>query len=85
MIGTSSGVFAVSAVNGVSGLIEGDVRQFLVQCAGVAICSVYSFVVTYAMLKVINIFTPVRVPEEVERTGLDVALHGETAYEFGVP
>jgi ammonia channel protein AmtB len=37
------------------------------------------------MLKVINVFTPVRVPEEVERIGLDVALHGETAYEFGTP
>ena len=86
MIGTIlCGVFAVSSVNGVSGLIEGNVQQFLVQCAGVLICGVYSFVVTYAMLKVINIFTPVRVPEEVERTGLDVALHGETAYEFGVP
>ncbi len=86
MIGTIlCGAFAASAVNGVSGLIEGNVRQFLVQCAGVAICGVYSFVVTYVMLKVINVFTPVRVPEEVERTGLDVALHGETAYEFGTP
>ncbi len=79
------GVFAASAVNGVSGLIEGNVKQFLVQCAGVAICGVYSFVVTYVMLKVIDVFTPIRVPEEVERTGLDVALHGETAYQFGAP
>lgn len=77
------GVFAVAAVNGVSGLIEGNMKQFLVQCAGVAICGGYSFVVTYLMLKIINFFTPVRVPEEAEQLGLDIALHGETAYEFG--
>jgi Amt family ammonium transporter len=73
----------VSTVNGISGLIEGNARQFLVQCAGVLICGAYSFAVTYVMLKVINVFTPVRVPEEAEQIGLDVVLHGETAYEFG--
>ena len=48
-----------------------------------AICAVYSFVVTLVMLKVINVFTPVRVPDEVETKGLDKALHGETAYDLG--
>lgn len=77
-----TGVFAVASVNKVSGLIEGDSTQFAVQVAGVAIASVYSFVVTYAALKVINLFTPVRVADEVERKGLDESLHGESAYDL---
>jgi Amt family ammonium transporter len=77
------GIFAAKSVNGISGLIEGDVRQFGVQCAGVAICAVYSFIVTLGMLKIINVFTPVRVPDAVETKGLDKELHGETAYDLG--
>ncbi len=77
-----TGVFAVAAVNKVSGLIEGDTTQFLVQVVAVAIASVYSFGVTYGGLKLINLFTPVRVPDEVEQKGLDEALHGENAYDL---
>jgi ammonium transporter, Amt family len=78
-----TGVFAVSAVNKVSGLIEGDTTQFLVQVVAVAIAGVYSFGVTYGGLKLINLFTPVRVADEVEYKGLDEALHGESAYDLG--
>jgi Amt family ammonium transporter len=77
-----TGVFAVAAVNKVSGLIEGDTQQFIVQVVAVLICTIYSFVVTYLGLKLINKFTPVRVPDAVEERGLDVALHGETAYDL---
>jgi Amt family ammonium transporter len=77
-----TGVFAVAAVNKVSGLIEGDTRQFMVQVVAVTICTIYSFVVTYFGLKLINMFTPVRVADAVEERGLDVALHGETAYDL---
>jgi Amt family ammonium transporter len=76
-----TGVFAVAAVNKVSGLIEGDTTQFLVQVVAVTIASVYSFAVTYGALKLINLFTPVRVADTVEDKGLDEALHGETAYD----
>jgi Amt family ammonium transporter len=77
-----TGVFAAAAVNKVSGLIEGDTTQFLVQVVAVGIAAAYSFAVTYAGLKVINAFTPVRVPDEVESKGLDEGLHGETAYDL---
>jgi ammonium transporter, Amt family len=77
-----TGVFAVAAVNKVSGLVEGDTTQFLVQVVAVAIASVYSFGVTYGGLKLINVFTPVRVPDDVEHQGLDAALHGESAYDL---
>ncbi len=76
------GVFASSAVNGVSGLIEGNVHQFLIQFAAVVITSVYSFVVTFVILKVVNHFDPVRVSDEVESKGLDATIHGEMAYDF---
>jgi Amt family ammonium transporter len=79
-----TGVLAVKAVNGTSGLIEGNTHQFVWQCITVALTATYSFAVTYGALKVINIFTPVRVSEDVEEAGLDEALHGEKAYEFGV-
>lgn len=76
------GVFAVKSVNGVGGLLSGDVHQFLVQVAAVAIASIYAFIVTYLILKVINIFVPVRVSPQDEKEGLDAAIHKEVAYHI---
>ena len=76
------GVFAESVVNGTSGLVQGNVHQFLIQVFGVVFTGVYAFGVTYLILKVINIFDSVRVPETMEIQGLDTSIHGETAYEF---
>jgi Amt family ammonium transporter len=73
------GLFASSAVNGVSGLWMGDVHQFLVQLFAVILVAAYAFVVTYAALKVINVFTPVRAKEGEETTGLDQSIFGEAA------
>jgi ammonium transporter, Amt family len=76
------GVFASLAVNaaGSDGLLRGDAKFFGVQVAMVAIIGAYAFVVTWAILKVINRFQTVRVPDSVELAGLDSELHGETAY-----
>ena len=76
------GVFAVSSVNGTSGLIQGNAHQLFVQLLAVAITAVYAFVVTLLILKVTNIFTPVRVSELAEKEGLDVSLHKEIAYHM---
>lgn len=76
------GVFAVSSVNKIGGLIQGDIHQFLIQLLGVAFAAIYAFGVTYLILKVINIFGSIRVPEEVEIVGLDTAIHGESAYDL---
>jgi ammonium transporter, Amt family len=75
-----TGVFAVAAINGVDGLVKGDWRQFFVQILGVIIAGAYAFIVTYGILKLVNIFTPVRVGAEAEANGLDELLHGEIAY-----
>ena len=45
--------------------------------------SAYAFVFTYIMLALINIFVKVRVTEADEMLGLDIALHGEKAYDEG--
>nr|WP_235838867.1 hypothetical protein [Desulfosporosinus metallidurans] len=52
------------------------------QVFGVVITGVYAFVVTYLILKVINVFDSVRVPEKVEIVGLDTSIHGEVAYDL---
>ena len=73
-----TGVFAVSEYGGTSGLIEGNAAQVLNQAIGVVTVFVYDAVVTLILLKIVDIFIGLRVPDEVEREGLDLALHGET-------
>ncbi len=53
-----------------------------VQALGAGITVAYAFVVTWGILKVLNMFEPIRVPEHVEEIGLDEALHGEAAYDL---
>ncbi len=77
------GVFASAAVNGQSGLIEGDSAFFFKEIVAVVIGSAYAFIFTYLMLAAINFITPVKVTEEQEDSGLDMALHGEQAYDEG--
>ncbi len=77
-----TGVFAFAAINRVNGLFAGNAHQLAVQAAGVAIAAVYAFVVTFLILKAINVIIPVRVSEEVEAQGLDEYLHGEPAYQL---
>lgn len=76
------GVFASSSINGISGLLEGNVHQFNTQVFAVVLTVIYTFVITYGILKVLNMFSPVRVSEEEEIKGLDNALHGESAYDL---
>src|SRR5712692_3191129 len=79
------GVFASPAINpsGAQGLVHGSATFFGKQLAAGAGCSAYAFCFTYAMLKVIDLITPVRVGAEAEE-GLDAAMHGEDAYALGV-
>ncbi len=72
------GVFAVAAVGDTAGLLEGNGAQVLTQLYGVAVVLAWSGIVTFVLLKVIAFFLPLRVREEDERIGLDVALHGES-------
>jgi len=78
------GVFANRAFNpaGVDGLLYGNPAFFYKQVVAVLFSSVWAFGFTYAMLALINVFTPVRVEEAAEEVGLDEILHGEQAYEL---
>jgi len=75
-----TGVFAVNEFSGHSGLLEGNVQQFVNQFLGVAVVVVYDAIVTLVILKIIDVAIGLRVSEEVERDGLDLALHGEVVH-----
>jgi len=72
-----TGVFAIQQYGGTPGLIEGNAGQVLNQAIGIVIVIAYDAVVTLILLKVIDVIMGLRVEEEVERDGLDLALHGE--------
>jgi ammonium transporter, Amt family len=73
-----TGVFAIAAYGGTAGLIEGNPGQVVNQLIGVATVFVYDAVVTLIILKIVDMTIGLRVAEDVEREGLDLALHGET-------
>lgn len=79
------GVFAAKAVNpaGTDGLLLGGSAFFFKQVVAVFAAAAYAFIFTYIMLIIINLITPVKVSEEIEKSGLDEALHGERAYDEG--
>jgi Amt family ammonium transporter len=72
-----TGVFAVSAYGGTGGLVEGNAGQVFNQLAGVLIVFIYDAVVSLILLKIIDAVIGLRVTPEIEREGLDLALHGE--------
>jgi Amt family ammonium transporter len=72
-----TGVFAVKEIGGTAGLLEGNGGQVVTQLMGVGATVAYSLVMTFIILKVIDVAIGLRVSEEEEREGLDVALHGE--------
>jgi Amt family ammonium transporter len=78
------GVFAVGAISatpempaGFPGLLEGNPRQVLIQLYGMAATLVWSGVLTYVVLKVVELMVPLRVSQQHEIEGLDVTQHGE--------
>lgn len=73
----ATGIFAAAAVNGFSGLIEGNVQQFVANVIGALAALAYAFVVTYILAFVIDKVIGLRVSEEEEYVGLDLSQHGE--------
>ena len=68
-----TGVFAAKAVGGV----EGGFDQVKLQLLGVGVTVLYTTVVTFIILKVVNLITPLRASDAHERDGLDLSQHGE--------
>ena len=78
-----AGLFMAPALGG-TGLPAGQtiVGQVLAQAAGVAIVALWSGVVTLLLAKAVALAIPMRVSEDEEREGLDLANHGERAWEL---
>ncbi|EJM8831841.1 ammonium transporter, partial [Pseudomonas aeruginosa] len=71
-----TGIFAAPSLGGF-GSVEDIGAQFFVQFKGVAFTVVYTAVVTFVILKVLDLVMGLRVTEEEEAVGLDLALHNE--------
>ena len=86
-----TGVFAVGAIGGPidasdlskglkAGLIDGNAKQVLVQIEGIVATVIWCGVITFVLLKIIDVTIGLRVNPEQEVEGLDINLHGETVH-----
>ena len=78
-------VFAVHGVGGIFGTVMIAVfgaGTWLAQLGSLAIVGVYTVVVTVVLVKLVALVTPLRVDAETETNGLDLAVHGERAYDM---
>ena len=73
-----TGVFAVEAIGGTPGGLEGNWGQVLIQIYGIGSTIIYCAVATAVLLMVIKATMGIRVEDDEERQGLDIALHGES-------
>jgi Amt family ammonium transporter len=78
----ATGLFATAAVNGVNGLFFGNAGQLVAQLLAVAVVAPFAFFGSYVLLKLVNVFSPLRVSREAEDAGLDLSEHGEEAYQL---
>jgi Amt family ammonium transporter len=78
----ATGLFASTAINaaGPNGLFYGNPAQLGIQALACVIVAAFAFTGSYVILRVINVFTPVRVSPKEEDAGLDITQHGEEAY-----
>lgn len=78
-----TGLFAETAVNSAvttqGFFISGQTGLLLANLKGVAVVALYTALVTYLLIRVVNLFSPVRVTAAEEKMGLDTSVHGETS------
>jgi Amt family ammonium transporter len=80
----ATGLFATTAVNaaGANGLFFGNPKLLAIQALAVAVTLVYSFGVSFLLLKVLDKTMGLRVEKEDEVMGLDLSMHGEAGYNL---
>ncbi|MBI3275042.1 MAG: ammonium transporter, partial [Methylocystis sp.] len=82
-----TGVFATASISatatepGISGLLEGNAHQLVVQAIGVGVTVAWCAAGTFIVLKVVDRVAGLRVSQDEEREGLDLALHGEALHQ----
>jgi Amt family ammonium transporter len=78
----ATGIFASSTIQAAySGLLEGNVQQLINQFIAVGATIGYAVVATFVIVKVVDLILGIRVTTESEEMGLDLAVHGEAAYQ----
>ncbi len=78
----ATGIFAIAAVGGTNGLLNGNGEQMVTQVVAVGATLAYSLVVSLVILKVLDVIPGLglRISEHDEDEGLDIMAHGERAY-----
>jgi Amt family ammonium transporter len=84
-----TGLFAEHAINPAVTtqglLISGEWGLFLANIKAVIAVSLYTAIVTYVLIKIVSLITPIRITQEGEEKGLDVVIHGEISRIQGDP
>jgi Amt family ammonium transporter len=76
-----TGVFAERSLNGLfDGALYGNPGQVLIQATAVGAAMVYSGGMSFVILKVVGLITPLRATDDEESVGLDITQHSEEAY-----
>ena len=81
--GVGAASYLGAAGQGVTGLLHGDTSQFLMQLGGATLCAAYAFGFTYVVFSLVNAVKSMRVSQDVELEGLDVAQFGLECYHEG--
>ena len=78
----ATGLWATTSVNsaGANGLFYGNPAQFLIQLKAVGVTVAYSGIVSFVLLKIVDLVIGLRTSEQSERIGLDLTDHRETGY-----
>jgi len=80
----ATGLFASLAVNeaGANGLFFGNPAQLGIQALAVGVTMVYSFVLSFVLLKIVDAVMGLRVTQDDEVAGLDITEHQEAGYSL---
>ncbi|HEY4633787.1 MAG TPA: ammonium transporter [Candidatus Limnocylindrales bacterium] len=77
----ATGILATTAINAYPGLIDGNPQQVVTQLVAVGATIAYAVGATFVIVKVVDMILGIRVPTHEEEVGLDLAVHGEAAYQ----
>jgi Amt family ammonium transporter len=75
-----TGVFAIEAIGGTKGLLEGNGSIMIEQIIAILATLIYGFIVSAIILKVLDLVMGLRVSENAEDIGTDITSHGERGY-----
>ncbi|MFA7275491.1 MAG: ammonium transporter [Pseudobdellovibrionaceae bacterium] len=75
-------VFSTTAINpaGADGLLYGGTKLFVANLVGSCAVIAFTMVMTYFVFKCVSYIMPIRVSEDVEKSGMDANQHGERAF-----